>query len=96
MQPSATGKPADLARARSPKTGFASSLNRKIWLPRLLYEVVPWFYLGAGILAFFATLYISDWFWILPHYLLFSAACLHLGLGVLMRRRNRNQGHDSD
>jgi hypothetical protein len=96
MQPSATGKPADLARARSTPTGFGKSLNRKIWLPRLFYEVVPWFYLGAGILAFFATLYISDWFWILPHYLLFSAACFHLGLAVLMRRRKKHRGDGVD
>ena len=61
--------------------------RRKIWLPKILYDCLPYFYLTAGFAAFFATLYISEWFWILPHYLLFSAACLHLGFAVHRRRR---------
>ena len=56
---------------------------------------LPYFYLGAGLAAFFATLYISDWFWILPHYLLFSGACIHLGVTVY-RRRNRPSVSDED
>ncbi|MDH4107343.1 MAG: hypothetical protein OEW35_03425 [Gammaproteobacteria bacterium] len=67
-----------------------SILTRKIWLPRLLYDCLPYFYLTAGFGAFFATLYINEWFWVLPHYVLFSAACLHLAISVLRkRRRNR-------
>ncbi len=63
--------------------------SRKIWLPRLIYDCLPYFYLTAGFAAFFATIYISDWFWVLPHYLLFSAACLHLAFTVFKRRRPR-------
>jgi hypothetical protein len=62
-------------------------MTRKIWLPRLLYDLLPYFYLTAGFAAFFATLYISEWFWVLPHYLLFSAACLHLAYAVYQRRK---------
>lgn len=62
-------------------------MSRKIWLPKLLYDALPYFYLLSGIAAFLTTLYISDWFWVLPHYLLFSAACLHLGVFVYRRRR---------
>jgi hypothetical protein len=62
-------------------------LARKIWLPRFLYAILPWFYVGSGLLALLATVYISDWYWILPHYLLFSAGCLHLGVAVRRRRR---------
>jgi hypothetical protein len=62
-------------------------LSRKIWLPKLLYDGLPYFYVGAGFGAFLATIYISDWFWVLPHYLLFSAACVHLGILVYRRRR---------
>jgi len=40
--------------------------NRKIWLPKLLYNALPYFYLTSGFAAFFATLYISEWFWVLP------------------------------
>jgi cytochrome c-type biogenesis protein CcmH/NrfF len=41
--------------------------------------------------AFLATLYISTWLWLLPHYLLFSAACLHLGILILRRRKRTRQ-----
>jgi hypothetical protein len=64
------------------------TIGKKIWLPGLLYDGLPYFYLTAGFAAFFTTLYISDWFWILPHYLLFSAACIHLALSVFRLRRN--------
>lgn len=68
-------------------------LQKKIWLPKFLYDCLPYFYLTSGFAAFFATLYITEWFWILPHYLLFSAACLHLGLAI---RRRRAKSRDSD
>ncbi len=61
--------------------------SRKIWLPKILYDCLPYFYLTAGFAAFFATLYISDWFWVLPHYLLFSAACLHMSYAVYRHRK---------
>jgi hypothetical protein len=64
---------------------------RKIWLPKLLYDCIPYFYLAAGFAAFFATLYISDWFWVVPHYLLFSAACLHLSFAVYRMRKRGNR-----
>jgi hypothetical protein len=76
------------------RVGLAS---RKIWLPKLLYDGLPYFYLTAGFAAFFATLYISDWFWVLPHYILFSAACVHLGIFVYRRRhRHGAQPNESD
>ena len=68
-------------------------LQKRIWLPKLLYDGLPYFYLTAGFAAFFATLYINEWFWVLPHYLLFSAACLHLGFAV---RRWRTKSGDSE
>jgi len=68
-------------------------LHKRIWLPKLLYDGLPYFYLTAGFAAFFATLYINEWFWVLPHYLLFSAACLHLGFAV---RRRRTKSGDSE
>ena len=70
-----------------------SFATRKIWLPKIVYDCLPYFYLVSGIAAFFATLYISDWFWVLPHYLLFSAACLHLSYAVY-RRRHKSGTND--
>ena len=64
-----------------------SVISRKIWLPKAIYDSLPYFYLVAGVAAFLATLYISNWLWVLPHYLLFSAACLHLGVLVLRKRK---------
>ena len=65
-------------------------LQKIIWLPKVVYDCLPYFYLTAGFAAFFATLYISEWFWIVPHYLLFSAACLHLGFGIRRRRERKS------
>ena len=72
-----------------------SIVSRKIWLPKAIYDSLPYFYLVAGIAAFLATLYISNWLWVLPHYLLFSAACVHLGVLVLRRRRRPQGRQDS-
>lgn len=63
-------------------------ITRKIWLPKALYKALPAFYILSGVLALLASIYISDWFWVLPHYLLFSAACIHMGLLIVRRRRS--------
>ena len=89
MISSAAGKPATLSEARHIARSTGHIATRKIWLPKLLYDALPYFYLTSGFAAFFATLYISEWFWVLPHYLLFSAACTHLGI-VVYRRRKRS------
>ncbi len=87
MLGTATGKEASLTDARETKRDAGNIVSRKIWLPKLLYDALPYFYLVSGIAAFLTTLYISAWFWVLPHYLLFSVACLHLGIVVYRRRR---------
>ena len=74
--------------------GAGSFVARKVWLPKAIYVSLPYFYLLAGAAAFLATLYISHWLWVLPHYLLFSAACLHLGVLVLRRRRHPRERHE--
>ncbi len=85
----------DLSSTQDLARNAGSLASRKIWLPKFLYDCLPYFYLTAGFAAFFATLYISDWFWVLPHYIIFSAACLHLSLAVY-RRRKRLCRRDSD
>jgi hypothetical protein len=77
----------DLSVSQEMTREAGSLVTCKIWLPKVLYDFLPYFYLTAGFAAFFATLYISNWFWVLPHYLLFSAGCLHLGFMVYRRRR---------
>lgn len=90
MLTTTAGKPVRLTDTQQVTRKTGNAISRKIWLPKLLYNALPYFYLVAGFMAFFATLYISEWFWVLPHYLLFSAACIHLGL-LVMRRRRRSE-----
>ena len=90
MLGTATGKEASLTNTRDDKRAAGSLATRKIWVPKLLYDAIPYFYLVSGILAFLTTIYISGWFWVLPHYLLFSVACVHLGV-LIFRRRRRSQ-----
>jgi len=82
------GRPGHLSETQQITRDTGKLMSRKIWLPKLLYIALPYFYLTAGIAALLATMYISDWFWVLPHYLLFAGACLHMGI-LVYRRRNR-------
>jgi len=91
MLGSAAGKPIHLTETQQAVRTTGKTVSRKIWLPKMLYDALPYFYLTSGFAAFFATLYISEWFWVLPHYLLFSAACIHLGIAVYRRRRSHKR-----
>ena len=91
MLTTAAGKPANLTDTQKVARDSEHLVARKIWLPKLMYDALPWFYVGAGLAAFAATLYISEWFWVLPHYLLFSVGCVHLGLLIYRRRRRSLQ-----
>ena len=88
MLSNAGTKSADLTDARETKRSAGSFVSRKIWLPKGVYDALPYFYLVSGVAAFLATVYISSWLWLLPHSLLFSAACMHLGVLILRRRRS--------
>lgn len=95
MLSTAAGKATNLTESPQDSRAKSRVVGRKIWLPKLLYDALPYFYLASGIAAFLATLYINEWFWVLPHYLLFSAACLHLGI-VVYRRRHRKKRPEPD
>ncbi len=83
------GKPVNLSETQQVTRDAGKLMSRKIWLPKALYTILPYFYVVSGCAALLATLYISDWFWVLPHYLLFAGACLHMGVLVYRRRQNR-------
>ena len=87
MLSTVAGKPAELTDTQEMTRDAGRLISKKIWLPKFIYDALPIFYLASGFAAFLATLYISEWFWVLPHYILFSAACIHLGLLVYRRRR---------
>lgn len=94
MLSTAAGKPIQLTETQQVTRSTGRTVARKIWLPKMLYDALPYFYLISGFVAFLATLYISEWFWVLPHYLLFSAACVHLGIAVYRRRTARDRADD--
>lgn len=85
----AVEKSVDLSTSERETRNASNIASTKIWLPKLIYDALPWFYLTAGFTAFLATIYVSDWFWVLPHYLVFSVACLQLGVSVYVRRKRR-------
>lgn len=89
----AARKPARLSDTQEVAKTTGSILARKIWLPKAIYSALPYFYLFTGFSALLATLYISNWLWILPHYLLFSGACMHMGV-LIFRRRRGNRDED--
>ena len=86
MYSNAVEKPAHLSETQQITRDAGKFMSRKIWLPKVLYNVLPYFYLFAGMSALLTTMYISGWVWVLPHYLLFAVACLHMGLLVYRRR----------
>jgi fatty acid desaturase len=84
----ASGKSSQLTETQQMTRDAGQMMARKIWLPKLIYSALPFFYVIAGVGALAATLYINGWAWVLPHYLLFAVACLHMGVLVYRRRRN--------
>lgn len=49
---------------------------------RLFSSPAPYLYLTGAFAAIVATLYVPDWFWILPHYVLLCAGTIHLAIAV--------------
>jgi hypothetical protein len=96
MESRAAGKATGLTQARHNTRKKSSLVSRKVWLPKLLYDALPYFYLTSGFAAFFATLYINEWFWVLPHYVLFSAVCIHVGIVVYSRRHRKKESRSDD
>jgi len=65
---------------------------RKIWLPRVLYTLIPLFYIVAGSLALFGALMLPGWSWLLPYALLGAGICIHAAAIIMsMRLRNRRK-----
>jgi hypothetical protein len=89
MLTNTAGKPGLLTETQQLTRDAGRLMSRKVWLSKALYNALPYFYMIAGVAAFLATLYISHWLWLLPHYLLFAAACIHMGIFVQRRRSRR-------
>ena len=61
-------------------------LLKRIWLPRIVYEILPLIYICSGLVALIAALYLPGWTWILPWAFVFGFAALHLGIGIAALR----------
>ncbi len=70
--------------------GFGNRIQqiflRKLWLPRGLYEALPYLYIAVGLLALFSAIFSPGWAWILPYVLLVGLIFLHLGLALVALR----------
>ena len=66
---------------RTPRTP-AKFASRKIWLPKMLYDALPYFYLTSRCAAFLATLSVSGCAWLRPPDHLFSGVCAPLRIVI--------------
>ena len=69
---------------------------RRLWLPRLVYEALPYLYIACGVAALASALYTPDWTWILPWAILVGLICLHAGLALVALRYRFRRGHRAD
>ena len=61
-----------------------------------LHDGFPYFYLTAGFAAIYATLYIADWFWLLPHSVLVAGGLCHAVIFSLRRRGEAPSPHQAE
>ena len=61
-------------------------LLRKLWLPRIVYEALPYLYIALGVVALTSALFSPDWTWVLPYVVLLGLICLHAGLAIAALR----------
>ena len=61
-----------------------------MWLSKPLYESLPFYYVGVGLLALTASLYVNYWYWPLICTAV-GIASLIAGLVVWLRRRDYRQ-----
>jgi hypothetical protein len=69
-------------------------LLQKLWLPRIVYELLPYFYLSLGLTALASATHMRAWVWILPYAILLGLICIHVGLALITLRyryRHRNR-----
>lgn len=74
-----------------------NTLLQKLWLPRVVYETLPYLYLFLGLVALTSAMYVPEWTWILPYAILLGLICLHFGIAILtLRYRFRYRRYPPD
>ena len=62
----------------------------RIWLPKPIYELIPYSYVFTGFLALVASMYLNSWYW--PNIcLVIGFALLIAGLTIGLKRRDYRQ-----
>ena len=80
---------------RSPVARLRRLLARRIWLPRMLYEALPYIYIFSGLVALVSALYLPGRTWIVPWGIILGLASIHLGLRIAaLRHRLRRRSAD--
>jgi hypothetical protein len=66
-----------------------------MWIPKPIYESLPYFYLSVGVISLAASLYVNHWYWPVICFGL-GLFCLVAGLVVMLKRRDsRGRGRTS-
>ena len=93
------GKALHASAKKSRDTGpqIRALLFRRLWLPRIVYETLPYLYIVLGLAALGSAMFTPGWTWILPWAILMGLICLHAGLAlVALRYRVRHGKRNSD
>ena len=99
MQKPSTIRTSPLDGRQTASTRLRRLLLKRIWLPRGLYEALPAIYIGSGLVALAAALFLPGRTWIVPWAIVFGFAVLHLGLGIAALRhkfRRKNPGPEPE
>jgi hypothetical protein len=59
-----------------------------MWLPKSVYEAVPYYYAAIGVIALLAPLYVDYWYWPVICTVV-GLASLAAGVVVFSKRRDR-------
>ncbi len=62
----------------------------RLWLSKPVYELLPYFYILAGLAALAASVYLNYWYWPIIC-LMTGIGCITGGLIVWLRRRDFRQ-----
>ena len=57
-----------------------------MWIPKILYESIPFYYLGVGAFSIGAAFYVDSWYWA-EVLAAFGLLALVIGIALLLRRK---------
>lgn len=67
-------------------------LFRRLWLPKIVYDALPYLYIVLGLVALGSAMFTPGWTWILPWAILIGLICLHAGLALATLRYRVRHG----